>query len=104
MRISTLFLSALLTGGLCFCGGKSSVAVLDFDYATVQSGVSAIFGANQDIGKGLADLIVEKLVKSGNYRVMERKAIQKIMAEQNFSNSDRVDPNSAAKIGRVLGC
>ena len=25
------------------------------------------------------------------------------MAEQNFSNSDRADPNSAAKIGRILG-
>ena len=25
------------------------------------------------------------------------------MAEQNFSNSDRADPNSAAKIGRLLG-
>jgi curli biogenesis system outer membrane secretion channel CsgG len=82
---------------------KRSVAVIDFDYATVQSGVSAIFGTNQDIGKGIADLLVEKLVKNGAFRVMERKSIQKILAEQNFSASDRVDPGSAAKIGRLLG-
>jgi curli biogenesis system outer membrane secretion channel CsgG len=82
---------------------KKSVAVLNFDYATVQSGVAAIFGTNQDVGKGIADLLVEKLVKSGQYRVIERKAIDKIMAEQNFSNSDRADSTTAAKIGRLIG-
>lgn len=101
--VSAITLGLLLTGSVAFGQNKRSVAVLDFDYATVQSGVQAIFGANQDIGKGIADLMVEKLVKSGTYRVIERKSIQKIMAEQNFSNSDRVDPNSAAKIGRLLG-
>ena len=104
MRIQSAFAMAmLLTGSLAFAQQKRSVAVMNFDYATVQSGVAAIFGTNQDVGKGLADLIVEKLVKTGTYRVIERKAIEKILAEQNFSNSDRVDPNSAAKIGRLLG-
>jgi curli biogenesis system outer membrane secretion channel CsgG len=51
----------------------------------------------------VADLLVDKLVKSGQYRVIERKAIDKIMAEQNFSNSDRADSNTAAKMGRLLG-
>lgn len=83
--------------------GKKSVAVLNFDYATVQSGVAAIFGTNQDVGKGIADLLVEKLVKSGQFRVIERKAIDKIMAEQNFSNSDRADSTTAAKIGKLIG-
>ena len=82
---------------------KKAVAILNFDYSTVQSGVAAIFGTNQDIGKGVADLLVEKLVKSGQYRVIERKAIDKIMSEQNFSNSDRADSNTAAKIGRLIG-
>jgi len=82
---------------------RKRVAVFNFDYATVQSGVSAIFGQNVDIGKGIADLIVDRLVNDGTYSVIERKAIDKIMAEQNFSNSDRVDPNSAAKLGKILG-
>ncbi len=82
---------------------KRRVAVMNFDYGTVQSGVAAIFGTNQDIGKGIADMIVEKLVQGGIYTVYERKAIDKIMAEQNFSNSDRADASSAAKIGRLLG-
>jgi curli biogenesis system outer membrane secretion channel CsgG len=100
-----LALWAVLLGlaGLVSAQDKPTVAVIDFDHGTVQSGVAAMFGTNQDVGKGMADLIVEKLVKSGKWRVIERKAISKILAEQNFSNSDRVDPNSAAKIGRLLG-
>ena len=82
---------------------KKRVAVMDFDYATVQSGVAAIFGTNVDVGKGIADILVNNLVKSGTYSVIERKALDKILAEQNFSNSDRADPNSAAKLARILG-
>lgn len=82
---------------------KKRIAVMNFEYGAVQSGVSAIFGANQDVGQGIADLIVEKLVQGGVYTVYERKAIDKIMTEQNLSNSDRADASSAAKIGRLLG-
>src|SRR5580692_5548017 len=82
---------------------KKRVAVLDFNYATVMTSVQAIFGTNQDIGKGITDLLVDKLVNDGTYRVIERAAIAKIMAEQNFSNSNRVDTSSAAKIGKLLG-
>jgi curli biogenesis system outer membrane secretion channel CsgG len=79
------------------------IAILDFDYATVYSSSAAVFGSNVDIGKGVGDLLVTDLVKDGTYSIIERKALDKIMAEQNFSNSDRADPNSAAKIGRLLG-
>ena len=76
---------------------------MDFDYATVHGGVSSIFGQDVDIGKGIADLMVTNLVKDGSYSVIERKALDKIMAEQNFSNSDRANPTSAAKLGKLLG-
>ncbi|WP_321475020.1 CsgG/HfaB family protein [uncultured Paludibaculum sp.] len=82
---------------------KKKVAILDFEYGTVQGGVSAIFGANVDIGKGIADMLVEKLVQGGVYTVFERKALDKVMAEQNLSNSDRADATTAAKIGKLLG-
>jgi curli biogenesis system outer membrane secretion channel CsgG len=82
---------------------KKRVAVFDFDYATVHAGVSAIFGRDIDIGRGVTDLLVTMLVKDGSYSVIERKALDKIMAEQNFSNSDRANPMSAAKLGKLLG-
>src|SRR5205085_3062468 len=102
-KLLIVFSLAAVCGTAFGADQKKSVAILNFDYSTVQSGVAAIFGTNQDIGKGVADLLVEKLVKSGQFRVIERKAIDKILSEQNFSNSDRADPNTAAKIGRLMG-
>lgn len=82
---------------------RKRVAIFDFDYATVHSGVAAIFGQDVDVGKGISDLLVKYLVKDGSYSVIERKAMDKILAEQNFSNSDRANPVSAAKLGKLLG-
>ncbi|HEY4931328.1 MAG TPA: CsgG/HfaB family protein [Terriglobales bacterium] len=84
-------------------GRKKRVAVFDFDYATVQTYSAAAFGSNVDVGRGIADLAVKYLVQDGTYSVIERKAMDKILTEQNFSNSDRANPNSAAKLGKLLG-
>ena len=102
---SRIFAAVVLLALVSAAGAqqKRRVAVIDFDYATVQSQVSTIYGTNQDVGKGIVDLLVDKLVSDGVFSVIERNALDKIVAEQNFSNSDRVDPNSAAKIGRILG-
>jgi curli biogenesis system outer membrane secretion channel CsgG len=69
----------------------------------VRSAVQAYFGTDQDVGKGISLLLEQKLVQDGKYRVIDRNSMDKILKEQNFSNSDRVDPTSAAKIGRILG-
>jgi curli biogenesis system outer membrane secretion channel CsgG len=82
---------------------KKRVAVMNFDYATVRSSVAAIFGGDEDMGKGIADLLVTRLVNDGVYSVIERKALDKIPAEQNFFNGDCANPDTAAKIGRGLG-
>lgn len=82
---------------------KKRVAVISFDYGTVQTSVASIFGTNQDVGKGISDLLTQKLVQDGKYSVIERNALEKVLSEQNFSNSDRADAATAAKIGRVLG-
>ena len=84
-------------------GRKKRIAIFDFDYATVRTGAAAIFGTDIDIGKGISDLLVTDLVKDGTYSIIERKALDKILAEQNFSNSDRANPTSAAKLGKLLG-
>lgn len=82
---------------------RPRIAVMDFDYATVQTVSAAVFGTNVDVGKGIVDLLVTGLVKDGTYSIIERKALDKILAEQNFSNSNRADTSSAARIGKLLG-
>ncbi|HEY8549038.1 MAG TPA: CsgG/HfaB family protein [Vicinamibacterales bacterium] len=80
---------------------RPTVAILDLEYGAVQRW----WEGNWDIGKGIADLIVDGLLEDGTYRVIERKRLDAILAEQNFSNSDRADPSAAAvaKIGKALG-
>jgi curli biogenesis system outer membrane secretion channel CsgG len=82
---------------------KRKVTVMDFGYATVKTQVAAIFGTDVDVGQGISDQLVMQLVNGGDYRVIERQALEKVLKEQNFSNSDRADPATAAKIGGVLG-
>ncbi len=84
-------------------GRKKRVAILDFNYATVRSQSQAVFGTDIDIGKGIVDLLVRFLVQDGTYSVIERERMDQILKEQNFSNSDRANPNSAAKLGQILG-
>lgn len=82
---------------------RHRVAVLDFNYATVMTTSQAVFGTQVDIGKGISDMLIDRLVNDGTYRVIERNQIDKIINEQNFSNSNRADPATAAKIGHILG-
>jgi curli biogenesis system outer membrane secretion channel CsgG len=98
-----LVAAVVLAGPMGHAQDRKRVAVLDFNYATVMTSVQAVFGTNQDIGKGITDLLIDKLVNDGTYRVIDRQAMAKILAEQNFSNSNRADPNSAAQIGKLLG-
>jgi len=94
---------ALLTlaGPAAAQSNRPTVALLDFDFASIQHWWSG----NQDIGKGIADMIVDGLVEDGTYRVIERKRISDVLAEQDFSNSDRADPSQGqvVKIGKALG-
>ncbi len=84
-------------------GRKKRVAIFDFDFSAIPPATVAQLGQNIDIGKGVSDLLVKYLVQDGTYSIIERQQLDKIMSEQNFSNSDRANPNSAAKIGKILG-
>jgi len=84
---------------------RKRIAVLDFDSAMTQGGISSPFFqmAAPNMGKAAADMIIARLVKAGEVSVIERAALDKVIAEQNLSNSDRTDAMTAARIGRVLG-
>lgn len=82
---------------------KKRVAVLSFDDAAVESSAAKALGTTQDVGASLADVLVKELLKGGTYSIIERRAIDQVLKEQNFSNSSRVDAKTAAAIGRLLG-
>lgn len=83
---------------------KKRVAVLDLEFAsTGLTGAGfSLFGAGGP-AKGISDLITNSLVKDGTYIVIERSKIQEILKEQNLGASGRIEPTTAAQIGRALG-
>lgn len=57
-------------------------------------------------GQGMADMLITALMKTGNYRVFERAALDELLAEKNLSMSDLANPGVAAEqkfeIGDIL--
>jgi curli biogenesis system outer membrane secretion channel CsgG len=113
-RTTQCLLAIALAGSICAAAAqeaskapaqprKKRVAIIDFEYGTVRTAVAGLFGTDIDVGRGICDLLVKQLVNDGSYTVVERRMLDKILAEQNFSTSDRANPATAAKIGKILG-
>ncbi len=84
---------------------RKRVAIFDFDSSSVRTGYSSPFFqmSSPNVGKAVADLLITRLVQDGAVSVIEREALDRLLSEQNLSNSDRTDARTAAKLGRVLG-
>ena len=81
--------------------GKTRVAVLDFDFSAINNpSYLSYFGGD---ARGVSDILVNQLVKTGKYSVIERSQIEAILQEQDLGASGRVDASTAAQIGRLLG-
>lgn len=56
-----------------------------------------------DFSRGLTEMLTTSLAKAGRFTVLERAQLDKVLAEQQFGQSGAVTPESAAKVGRLLG-
>ena len=99
LRLVLILCSISLLSVVGRAADKKRVAVMNFDFGTVQQWWSG----NWDIGKGISDLIVNELVTAGAYRVIERNRLDQVLGEQDLGESGRANPASAAKVGKVLG-
>jgi curli biogenesis system outer membrane secretion channel CsgG len=83
---------------------KRRIAVLDFDFSSISNFglLSSLYGG-EGAAKGVSNLLTNQLVKDGKFIVIERSKIDAVLAEQNFGASGRVEPTTAAQIGRILG-
>lgn len=77
------------------------VAVLDFDFAN--TGLTYSIWGYASPAQGVSYLLTNKLVESGQYTIVERSRVEEILFEQDLGQSGRIDPGTAAEIGRVLG-
>lgn len=77
---------------------KPTVAVMYFTN-------SALMG-NADyapLSKGMAEVLITELSRNPTIRVVERDRLQQLLEEQDLSSSNRVDPETAVRVGRILG-
>lgn len=82
---------------------KRRIAVMDFDFSNITD-LSFLSGAGgEGAARGVSNLLTNQLVKDGAFVVIERSRIDAILAEQNLGASGRIEPTTAAQIGRVLG-
>ena len=77
-------------------GPKKRIAVMRFDVKTDTYGWSGV-----DLAA--AEMLTTALFKTGQFIVVERSALDKVLQEQGLGRSGVVDPNTAAQIGQVLG-
>jgi curli biogenesis system outer membrane secretion channel CsgG len=92
-----LLLICLLCSSLAMGQSKLRVAVIDFE----NNSTWHWWGDN--LGRAAADVFVTAMLESGQFSMIERDKVQAIIAEQNFGASGRITPQTAAKIGQMLG-
>ena len=56
-----------------------------------------------EFARGLTEMLTTALVETGRFVVLERKAIEQAMTEQDFGASGRVNPETAPTIGQAIG-
>lgn len=104
---------------------RPTIMIMDFDYSAVASELTEAEGAgltslvralrggdeverrqNQsNLGAGVADLVLTQLLDAGQFRVLERRQLDALMAEQDLSDSDRAAHTEALQVekARLLG-
>jgi TolB-like protein len=79
---------------------RPGIAVFPFDNGGSYGQDRENFDALQ---KGIAGMMISELANNAAARVVERDQLQKLLDEQNLGSAGRVDPQTAAKIGKLVG-
>lgn len=95
MKKIILSFLAITISLLVFAQEKTRIAVFD----------PASTGTSIDEGTKIAvrEIISSTIVNTGNYSIVERSLLEKVMEEQRFSNSGAVDDMQATEIGKLAG-
>lgn len=73
---------------------KKRIAIINFEDRS---------GYGHNIGRGVADMLVTSMVESDKFIVIERAELDELLKEQSLGQTGLVTPQSAAKVGQLLG-
>jgi TolB-like protein len=95
-RFALIFSMVLLAVPALAAGKKPSVAILYFDYEGKTEEMAVL-------KKGLAQMLISDLSTNDSFQIVERARLQEIMDELKLGQSGKLDPATAAKIGKLVG-
>lgn len=75
---------------------KSRVSVLYFDDQSLSPELAVL-------RKGLTAMLITDLAAPGTFDVVERARLQEVLEELDLGQTKRIDPATAAKVGKLLG-
>jgi len=55
------------------------------------------------VQKGVQDLLITDLAGNSQYRLVDRSHLNQVLQEQNLSKGGAIDPQTAVRIGKILG-
>jgi TolB-like protein len=94
MRLATLLLCLLALPALA--ASKPTVAVLYFDYQGERAEMKLL-------KKGLAQMLISDLSGLESVQIVERDRLQEVIEELELTGSDKFDPETAGRVGKLLG-
>ncbi|MBI2477097.1 MAG: hypothetical protein HYV60_00075, partial [Planctomycetia bacterium] len=75
-------------------GGKAIIAVMEF---------SDLSGGATDFGRLLSEELITKLFATGNYKVIERLLLNKVMSDHKLVVQGFIATDTAKELGKILG-
>ena len=95
LKLTGILSCVMVLMSLTTAWAKDRVAIMDFENKSQHGGWR--------LGRGASDMLTTELVKTGKFNVMERERLAAIIKEQNLGASGRIDPSTAARIGKIIG-
>jgi len=98
--ITLLGLAIGVTGAAAQADTRPGIAVLPFDNGGSYGREPEDFDALQ---VGLAQMLITELATNPKARLVDRRIIRQVLEEQDLGASGRVDAETAAKVGKLVG-
>jgi len=95
--IACLFLALVSAANSDWAQSKPRVAVVRFDNN------STWHWWGDRLGDAAADVFVTAMLESGRFSLIERQKVDEILLEQDLGATGRITPQTAARIGKMLG-
>lgn len=93
--MKTLLSLLLLAAPVAMAAEPATVAILYFDYDGTDAELVAL-------RKGVAQVLITDLAGRDGYRVVERAKLQDLLSELGLGATQKIDPASALKVGKLL--